>query len=89
MHPESKELSCFNNKDEINSSNLFIYSHSSLLHLTMSGSFQPQKKAQNFMSLSSCANLQMLKITLNPFLSFWICISVLKEKPKKAKADLV
>ena len=51
--------------------------------------FSLKKKAQHFMSLSSCANLQMLKITLNPFLSFWICISVLKEKPKKAKADLV
>lgn len=89
MHPEKKELRYFNNKEEINSFNLFIYSHSSLLHLTMSGSFQPQKKVQYFMSLSSFAHLQMLKIILNPFLSVWICISVLEEKPKKAKADLV
>ena len=41
------------------------------------------------MSLSFFANLQMLKIILNPFLSFWICISVLQVKSKKAKADIV
>ena len=37
------------------------------------------------MSLSSFANLQMLKLILNPFLSFWICISVLQEKSKKQR----
>lgn len=41
------------------------------------------------MSLSSFAKLQMLKIILNPFLSFWICISVLQIKSKKAMADTV
>jgi hypothetical protein len=35
------------------------------------------------------ANVQMLGIILNSSLSFWICISVFKEKSKKAKSDLV
>lgn len=67
-----------------------LSSTSQCSHLSLPGRKSAGAEAAVFRgSLSLSANLPMLKIILNPFLSFYICIIVWKENSKKAESDLL